>query len=138
MPLSTAGICLFETTPPTMASTNSYPSPRFFGATLIATSPNCPAPPDCFLWRYLISALPLIVSQNVYCLNEYLSALLPRQYRLLQHAFVLCDSCRTSKIAAPCAQACCWIHSPDLAPVSSRRDTPGKKKDRQDAARSRF
>ena len=61
-PLSTDGIRVWGMTPPTMLLTNSYPAPRSFGSTRIATSPNWPAPPVCFLWRYRTSDLPAMVS----------------------------------------------------------------------------
>src|SRR6476469_9440842 len=42
--------------PPTIRSSNLMPSPRGTGAMRTQQSPNCPRPPDCFLWRPCPSA----------------------------------------------------------------------------------
>src|SRR5699024_5976007 len=46
-PFSTAGKKFLGTEPPNTSSSNSNSSSD--GSNLINTSPNCPAPPDCFL-----------------------------------------------------------------------------------------
>ncbi len=51
IPFSIAGMKLAEIAPPTTTFLNTKPSPRAAGARRSATSPNSPAPPDCFLWR---------------------------------------------------------------------------------------
>ena len=63
MPFSTAGTNCDGMTPPTTLSTNSKPSPRPFGSTRRKTSPNWPAPPVCFLWRWCPSAGAVMVSR---------------------------------------------------------------------------
>ena len=48
-PFSTAGMNWRGIAPPTMASSNSKPSPRGSGDSSILPSPNCPRPPVCLL-----------------------------------------------------------------------------------------
>ena len=62
-PFSTAGMNWLGMVPPLTASTNSKPPPRSSGSTRRYTSPNWPAPPVCFLWRWWPSALPAMVSR---------------------------------------------------------------------------
>ena len=62
-PFSTAGMNWVGITPPTTSLTNSNPSPRGNGSMRRKTSPNCPAPPVCFLCRWCPSALDVTVSR---------------------------------------------------------------------------
>ena len=53
-----------ETAPPTIALTNSNSPSSAPGSKRILTTPNCSAPPDCFLCLPSASTLPLMVSLN--------------------------------------------------------------------------
>ena len=60
-PLSVTGMYSLGTTPPTTASTNSYPLPGF-GSKLTQTCPYCPLPPDCLMYLPSQSPAAWIVS----------------------------------------------------------------------------
>ncbi|MCY1522695.1 hypothetical protein D9M68_575600 [compost metagenome] len=62
-PFSTEGMNCPGMTPPLIASTNSKPLPRGKGSRRRNTSPNCPAPPVCFLCREWPSAGRVAVSR---------------------------------------------------------------------------
>jgi hypothetical protein len=62
-PFSTAGMNWPGMVPPLTWSTNSKPPPRGSGSMRRKTSPNCPAPPLCFLWRWWPSAGAVTVSR---------------------------------------------------------------------------
>ena len=56
-PFSTAGMNWPGMVPPKTSLTNSNPLPRSSGSMRRKTSPNWPAPPVCFLWRWWPSAV---------------------------------------------------------------------------------
>ena len=62
-PFSTAGMKLVGMTPPLISLTHSKPSPSASGSISMWQSPNCPRPPDCFLWRPWALAGRRIVSR---------------------------------------------------------------------------
>ena len=63
IPFSIDGQKLREMEPPKTSLENSNPPPRGRGSTRRWTSANWPAPPVCFLWRYIDSDLARIVSR---------------------------------------------------------------------------
>ena len=62
-PFSTEGTNTRSTFCPESDSENSTPVSRDRGSMRIQTSANWPAPPVCFLWRYLDSARARAVSR---------------------------------------------------------------------------
>ncbi len=63
IPFSIDGQKLREIEPPNTSLANSKPPPRCRGSILRWTSANCPAPPVCFLCRYIDSDFVRIVSR---------------------------------------------------------------------------
>ena len=62
MPFSVGLMYSLGITPPLISSTNSNPSPRSLGSSLIHTSPYWPRPPDCLTNLPCASELILMVS----------------------------------------------------------------------------
>ena len=62
-PVSTAGKYCLGTAPPNTFSANTISSSSGLGLNSTNTCPNCPCPPDCFLWRPSPTAVFVMVSR---------------------------------------------------------------------------